>query len=114
MELVSIIGIGISKRSFQLHGATAEGRPVLRRTLSRGRLLEFLSEAPPCLVVKEACGRLVHRAGPEIELRQLLGIEQLCDSRLAFDRARRLVGHPGPQEFADEPFGSAAATALGG
>ena len=56
MEQAAIIGAGISKRSFQLHGATAEGRPVFRRTLSRGRLLEFLSEAPPCLVVMEACG----------------------------------------------------------
>ena len=29
MEQVSIIGIDTSKRSFQLHGSTAEGCPVL-------------------------------------------------------------------------------------
>ena len=34
MDYVSIIGIDISKRSFQLHGATATGVPVLRRKLS--------------------------------------------------------------------------------
>ena len=28
MDQVTIIGIDISKRSFQLHGATAEGKPV--------------------------------------------------------------------------------------
>ena len=28
MDQVTIIGIDISKRSFQLHGATAEGEPV--------------------------------------------------------------------------------------
>ncbi len=60
MEQVSIIGIDISKRSFQLHGATAEGRPVFRKTLSRGGLLAFLSEAPSCLVVMEACGGARH------------------------------------------------------
>ena len=53
MEHTTIIGIDISKRSFQLH--TAEGKPVFRRTLSRGKFLGFLSEAPSCLVV-EACG----------------------------------------------------------
>ena len=56
MEHTAIIGIDISKRSFQLHGATAEGKPVFRRTLSRGKFLGFLSELPSCLVVMEACG----------------------------------------------------------
>ena len=43
MEQVSIIGIDTSKRSFQLHGSTAEGIPVFRKTLSRGKLLSFLA-----------------------------------------------------------------------
>ncbi len=59
------IGIDISKKSFQLHGATAEGEPVFRKTLSRGRLLAFLSEVPSCLVVMEACGG-AHHWGREI------------------------------------------------
>ena len=41
-KMVSIIGIDISKRYFQLHGATADGEPVLRRKLTRSKLLEFL------------------------------------------------------------------------
>ena len=61
MEQVTIIGIDISKRSFQLHGATAEGLPVFRKKLSRGKFLAFLSEVPPCLIVMEACGG-AHRA----------------------------------------------------
>ena len=40
MEQAAIIGIDISKKSFQLDGATAEGDPVFRKTLSRGRLGE--------------------------------------------------------------------------
>ena len=55
MGHVSIIGIDISKRSFQLHGATVDGTPVLRRKLSRGKVLEFLASQPPCLVVMETC-----------------------------------------------------------
>ena len=39
MEQVSIIGIDTSKRSFQLHGSTAEGCPVFRKTLSRASFL---------------------------------------------------------------------------
>ena len=46
MDNVSIIGIDISKRSFQLqHGATASGEPVLRGKLSRGGVLKFLAFA---------------------------------------------------------------------
>ena len=66
MDNVSIIGIDISKRSFQVHGAAADGAPVLRRKLSRGKVLEFLASQPPCLVVMETCGG-AHHWGREIE-----------------------------------------------
>ena len=56
MDQITIIGIDISKKSFQLHGATAEGEPVIRKMLSRGKFLAFLSEVPPCQIVMEACG----------------------------------------------------------
>ena len=56
MEQAAIIGTDISKKGFQPHGATAEGEPVFRRTLSRDRFPAFLSEAPSCPVVTEACG----------------------------------------------------------
>ena len=66
MNNVSIIGIDISKSSFQLHGATADGAPVLRKKLSRGKVLEFLASQPACLVVMEACGG-AHHWGREIQ-----------------------------------------------
>ena len=56
MDNVSIIGIDISKRYFQLHGATASGAPVMRKRLSRGKVLEFPGSQSPCLMVMEACG----------------------------------------------------------
>ena len=56
MDKFSIIGIDISKRSFQVHGATADGAPVLRRKLTRAKVLEYLASQPRCLVVMETCG----------------------------------------------------------
>ena len=66
MDNVSIIGIDISKSSFQVHGATTNGEPVLRKKLSRGKVLEFLASQPACLVVMETCGG-AHHWGREIQ-----------------------------------------------
>ena len=66
MDNISIIGIDISKRSFQVHGASADGAPVLRRKLSRAKVLEFLASQPPCLVVMETCGG-AHHWGRELQ-----------------------------------------------
>ena len=73
-KVVSVIGIDISKRYFQLHGATAEGEPVLRRKLTRSKLLGFLARQPDCRVVMEACasahhwGRMIRELGHEVRL----------------------------------------------
>ncbi len=73
-KVVSIIGIDISKRYFQLHGATADGEPVLRRKLTRSKLLEFLAGQPVCQVVMEVCasahhwGRMIRELGHEVRL----------------------------------------------
>ena len=47
MEEVSIIGIDLAKRSFQVHGTKADGSVAYRRKLSRGKLLSFLAAQPP-------------------------------------------------------------------
>ena len=57
MEKATIIGIDLAKRVFQLHGATAEGRPVLRKKMSRGQLLSFLAKQPRAIMAMEACGQ---------------------------------------------------------
>jgi hypothetical protein len=43
MSDVSIIGIDLAKRVFQLHGAAADGSVAFRKRLSRDRLLPFLA-----------------------------------------------------------------------
>lgn len=74
MEQVNIIGIDLAKRSFQLHGAGADGAVVFRKKLSRERLLEFLARQPPCLLAMEACasahhwGRKMAQLGHQVKL----------------------------------------------
>src|SRR4051794_28051574 len=55
MQQVTTVGLDLAKNLFQVHGADAQGRPVLRRRLAREKVLEFFANLPPCLVGLEAC-----------------------------------------------------------
>jgi transposase len=74
MSGVSIIGIDLAKRAFQLHGAGADGSVQFRRKLSRDRLLPFLAGHPPIVIAMEACasahhwGREIKALGHEVRL----------------------------------------------
>jgi transposase len=57
---VSTIGLDIAKNTFQAHGADASGAVIIRKKLSRGRLLAFFAAQPPCVVAMEACGGAHH------------------------------------------------------
>ena len=65
MEEVSIIGIDLAKRSFQLHGARVDGSVAFRRNVSRERLTDFLASQPRWVVAMEACAS-AHHWGREI------------------------------------------------
>ncbi len=62
MTEVTTIGLDLAKRVFQVHGADAQGRPVLRKTLRRAKLVPFFADLPPCLVGMEACASAHHWA----------------------------------------------------
>lgn len=53
---ITTIGIDLAKSVFHVHGADQRGKPVLKKRLTRKRLLPFLANIPPCLVGMEACG----------------------------------------------------------
>jgi transposase len=53
---VTIIGLDIAKRAFQVHGVDRHGRPGLKRKLSRDQVLAFFANLPPCVIGLEACG----------------------------------------------------------
>jgi len=52
---VSTIGIDLAKNTFSLHGINEHGKPCLRKTVSRKKLLNTLANVPPCLIGMEAC-----------------------------------------------------------
>ena len=56
------IGLDIAKHAFHAHGASADGRVVLSRRITRGKLLEFFASQPSCVVALEACGGAHHWA----------------------------------------------------
>ncbi|WP_289007832.1 IS110 family transposase [uncultured Idiomarina sp.] len=53
---VSVLGIDLSKMSFQLHGENGKGQALIKKKLSRTKLLPFIANLPPCLIAIEACG----------------------------------------------------------
>ena len=53
---VAHIGLDIAKSSFQVHGVDAHGKVVIRKQLSRSKVLPYFAQLPPCLVGLEACG----------------------------------------------------------
>ena len=65
---VSIIGMDIAKHVFQAHGVDSTGHAVLRKKISRAKLLPFFAAQPRCRVVLEACGGAHHWARELIKL----------------------------------------------
>ncbi|RVC64410.1 IS110 family transposase [Mesorhizobium sp.] len=55
MGNVTTIGLDIAKSVFQVHGVDAASEVVVRRKLTRGRVLAFSESLPRCLVGIEAC-----------------------------------------------------------
>ncbi len=55
MTNVTTVGLDLAKTVFQVHGADDNGRPVVRKKLRRGQVLEFFAGLSPCLVGLEAC-----------------------------------------------------------
>src|SRR3981189_2003008 len=55
MSEITVIGLDLAKHVFQIHGADPDGRPVLRKRLRRGQVLEFFASLSPCLMGRRAC-----------------------------------------------------------
>jgi transposase len=55
MKDIKVLGIDLAKNIFQLHGTDQKGKCVLRKRLSRAKMVEFLSNLKPCLIGMEAC-----------------------------------------------------------
>ena len=55
-KVIVQMGIDLGKSQFHLFGVNMEGKPVLRKHLSRSKLLIYLARLKPCLIGMEACG----------------------------------------------------------
>ncbi len=61
-KTITTIGLDLAKSVFQVHGIDAEEHVVVRRKLSRSRLLDYFAKLEPCLVGMEACATAHHWA----------------------------------------------------
>ena len=74
MGNIKVLGIDLAKNVFQIHGADAKGKCVLRKRMSRSKLMEFVANLQPCIVGIEACGgshywaRLFKKYGHEVRM----------------------------------------------
>ena len=71
---INLLGIDIAKDIFQLHGADASGKNVLKKRLGRNELKEYVGNLTPCTIVMESCGganywaRVFKRYGHTVKL----------------------------------------------
>jgi len=74
MSEITTVGLDLAKNVFQVHGADATGRMVLRKKLRRNQVLAFFGQLPACVVAMEACGgahfwgREIGKLGHEVRL----------------------------------------------
>ena len=68
MEKITTIGLDITKSVFQVHGVDAGGEVIVRKRLSRARVIPFFAKLPRCLVGIEACSTSHHWARELIAL----------------------------------------------
>ena len=60
MGEVSTIGLDIAKSVFQVHGVDIDGAVMIRKRISRAKVLECFAALPSCLVGIEACPSAHH------------------------------------------------------
>jgi transposase len=66
MGEVSTIGLDIAKSVFQVHGVDGAGAVVIRKRISRAKVVEFFASFPACLIGIEACPS-AHYWGRELQ-----------------------------------------------
>lgn len=73
-KVITVIGLDLAKSVFQVHGIDDTGEVIVRRKLSRSRVLGFFANLAPCLVGMEACatahhwGRELRKLGHDVKL----------------------------------------------
>lgn len=68
MKAAKVIGIDLAKNIFYIHGVDEFGRTVIKRKLTRSKMIPFFANLPSCLIGIEA------GAGAHYWARELLGL----------------------------------------
>lgn len=74
MENINLLAIDVAKNIFQLHAIDKRGHCVLKKRLTRQKLIALISNLPLCTLVMEACGgsfywaRQFQRMGHDVKL----------------------------------------------
>lgn len=72
--ILTVVGIDIAKNVFQLHWIDQSTGEVIRKQLTRSKMLQFFANREKCLIGMEACGgahywaRELIKLGHEIKL----------------------------------------------
>jgi len=73
-KTINLLGIDISKSKFQLHGINKRNLCVLKRCFTRKKMLDYIANLNPCVIVMEACAgsnylaRTFLKSGHEVKL----------------------------------------------
>lgn len=84
---INMFAIDLAKTSFEVCGVNKTGHIILRRTLNRAKLNEFLQNQTPCRVAMEACGsshywgRLFRRQGHEVKLVSARSVQRITKTQ---------------------------------
>lgn len=71
---ITTVGIDLAKSTFSIHGVDRHGKVVIRKQLSRSKLLPYLAQLPPCLIGMEACSSAHYWARELTQLGHRVGI----------------------------------------
>ena len=63
---VTRVGLDIAKNVFQVHGVDEHGKVVIRKQLTRAKVLAYFAQLPVCRIGIEACGS-AHYWGRELQ-----------------------------------------------
>jgi transposase len=47
---ITTLGIDLAKNVLQIHGADANGKPVLRKQLRRSEVMKYFANLEPCVI----------------------------------------------------------------
>lgn len=97
---IAVLGIDLGKNSCSLAGQDASGAVVLRRRMTRERVIAFVSNLPRCVVAMEACcgahflGRLFEGQGHEVRLMSPEYVQPYVKAQKTDDRDAEAIAEP--------------------